>query len=103
MCSVAIFSYNLYMLLKFLHCIIVVCYGNKLKLVRIAADTLTLLTITEAFSPPSPPSIAILQLIYFFQTPAPYQWQDFFEYITLLIYGLNTKTNSRGKVISSCL
>ena len=100
MCSVAILSYNLYIcLLKFLDCIIVVCYSNKFKSVRIATDTLTL---TEAFSPPSPPSIAIPRLIYFFQTSGPYQWQEFFGNIILLIYGLNTKTNSRRKIIS-CL
>ena len=103
MCSVAILSYNLYIcLLKFLDCIIVVCYSNKFKSVRIATDTLTLWIITEVFSPPSPPSIAIPQLIYFLQTPGPYRWQDFFDNIMLLIYGLNTKINSRGKIIS-CL
>ena len=43
--SVAIFSYNLYIsLLKFLHCIMAVWYGNKFKSVRIATDTLTLWT-----------------------------------------------------------
>ena len=103
--SVAIFSFNLYIyLLKFLHCIMVVLCGNELKSVRIATDTLTLWTITEAFSPPSsPPSIAIPPLIYFFQTSTPYQWQDFYDNIALLIYGLNTKINSSGKVVSSCL
>ena len=79
MCSVAIFSYNLYtVLLKFFHCITVVRYNNKFKSVRIATDTLTLWTITEASSPPSPHSISIPRLKYFFQAHAPYQWQDFF-------------------------
>ena len=41
----------------------VVLYGNELKSVRIATDTLTLWTITEAFSPTSPASIAIPPLI----------------------------------------
>ena len=67
---VAMFSYNLYIyLLKFLHCIVVVLYGNKLKSVRIATNTLTLWTITEAFIPTFPASIAIPPLIYFFQIP----------------------------------
>ena len=46
--SVGIFRYNLYIsLLKFIHCIIAVWYGNKFKSVRIATDTLTLWTITH--------------------------------------------------------
>ena len=44
--SVAIFSLNLY-ILKFLHCITAVFYGNKFKLVRIATDTLTFWTIIQ--------------------------------------------------------
>ena len=48
--SVAVFSYILYIsLLKFLHCIIAVWYGNKFKSVRIATDTSTLWTITVSF------------------------------------------------------
>ena len=49
--SVAIFSYNLQIsLLKFLHCIIAVWYGNRFKSVRIATDILTLWTITTNLS-----------------------------------------------------
>ena len=47
----AIFSYNLYIsLLRFLHCIIAVWYGNKFISVKIATDNMKLSTITEAFN-----------------------------------------------------
>ena len=51
----------------------------------------------------APPSVSIPPFIYFFQTSTPTIDKIFFDNIAPSIYGLNTKINSRRKVISSCL